>query len=198
VMEAEHDSSSKGEPSTTAEEALQEVPPPILFENENQVSAMAFHPLQDVLVAGLADGAANLYQYSPQGNTSLFHFAHHKGACHCVAFSSEGKFLFTGGADKSLAAIDLSTGSLLFQKQNAHNHPLESMATCDNILATGDEEGVIKVWDLRQSKQVFAWHEHQDFISDLVLLSTHQTLLAPRSILFEKGWNGSNVREHGR
>ena len=108
--------------------------------------------------------------------------------------------LFTASADKSLAAIDLSTGKILFQKMNAHkyladchclqiyksnlicisSHPLLCAATREHFLATGDEEGGVKLWDLRQSKELFSWQENDDFISELLLSPENNALLATR------------------
>lgn len=87
--------------------------------------------------------------------------------------------MFTGGADRSLSVIDLATGKIQFQKQTAHNHPLHCIMSYENLLATGDAEGVVKVWDLRQTKQIFAWEENEDYVSRLLLVPERNALLAP-------------------
>lgn len=63
--------------------------------------------------------------------------------------------------------------------------------TGTGMLATGDDGGVVKVlslvsmcahlrqiWDLRQRKAVFAFEEHDDFISDITVVPHKKTVLA--------------------
>ncbi len=57
---------------------------------------------------------------------------------------------------------------------------LNVMICHENVLATGDEEGVVKLWDLRQSKEIFTWNENEDYISDLCISAERNTLLATR------------------
>lgn len=37
------------------------------------------------------------------------------------------------------------------------------------MLLTGDDDGVIKLWDLRKKKMCFEWKENEDFISSLTI-----------------------------
>jgi len=49
-----------------------------------------------------------------------------------------------------------------------------------NFLITGDDDGAVKVWDIRQQKEVFSWHDNEDFISELVIHPTrNHIVLAP-------------------
>ena len=38
----------------------------------------------------------------------------------------------------------------------------------------------MKLWDLRQSKELFSWQENDDFISELLLSPENNALLATR------------------
>jgi len=53
-----------------------------------------------------------------------------------------------------------------------------------HLVATGDEEGGVKLWDLRQTKQLFSWKENDDYISELAIVPEKNTILAPRSSPF--------------
>ena len=48
----------------------------------------------------------------------------------------------------------------------------------DSILVSGDDEGTIKLWDLRKQSCVFQWSEHEDFISDIAINEEKNILLA--------------------
>jgi WD40 repeat protein len=54
------------------------------------------------------------------------------------------------------------------------------MAVHEHLVATGDEEGGVKLWDLRQTKQLFSWQENDDFISELAIVPNKNMILAPR------------------
>ena len=47
-----------------------------------------------------------------------------------------------------------------------------------NMLASGDDDGCIKIWDLRTRDCVVEWTEHTDFISDMTTNGSRDTLLA--------------------
>ncbi len=58
--------------------------------------------------------------------------------------------LITGSQDQSISVLDCTTGKMLIHIENAHEHPIYSMYYFDwhqhSLLATGDDEGVIKVY----------------------------------------------------
>jgi WD40 repeat protein len=51
-------------------------------------------------------------------------------------------------------------------------------------LITGDDDGTIKLWDLRTRNSVHEWTENEDFISDFALHSDGNTLLAAGYFFF--------------
>ncbi|KAL6076827.1 WD domain repeat-containing protein 55 [Balamuthia mandrillaris] len=176
-------------PGSPQENAQHQIPYIQLME-EIQCSDMSFHPQQDLLALGLIDNSVQIYAYSAEGTASCIQqYNHHNGPVRCLSFSEEGKFLFTGSSDCSLAAIDATTGKIVFQKANAHPDPLQCIATKESVLVTGDEEGCLKVWDLRQSKQVFCWEEHEDYISDIVIDYNRNTILATSGDGFLSVWH---------
>ena len=66
-----------------------------------------------------------------------------------VEFSPDGNALYTASADGSIAII--SNGVLEGKLAEAHANPIHSLIHVENnvILASGDDDGVIKLWDLR-------------------------------------------------
>lgn len=47
----------------------------------------------------------------------------------------------------------------------------------ENLIATGDDNGQVKVWDIRTRKVARKWTEHVDFISDIVYVAEKDTLV---------------------
>jgi len=57
-------------------------------------------------------------------------------------------------------------------------HGIYSIETYQNFLITGDEEGVIKVWDLRQQNCLQTFHDNEDYISDLCYVAEKNVLVS--------------------
>ncbi|GAB5589427.1 WD repeat-containing protein jip5 [Umbelopsis nana] len=57
------------------------------------------------------------------------------------------------------------------------------------MLATGDDQGVIKLWDNRSQKCVMTYEEHEDFIADMTYHSEKKTLIADRGDGFLSTWD---------
>ncbi len=66
-----------------------------------------------------------------------------------MQFSPDGNILYTGGSDGSIGVI--SNGALEGKLTNVHNCPINSLIHVENnsVIATGDDDGAIKIWDLR-------------------------------------------------
>ena len=61
--------------------------------------------------------------------------------------------IYTGSKDKSLAVI--TNGQLAVQINDAHPEAIYSLLHMQdgNIIASGDDDGLIRIWDLRMAQQ---------------------------------------------
>eukprot|EP00164_Ancoracysta_twista_P003170 GFYU01004227.1.p1 GENE.GFYU01004227.1~~GFYU01004227.1.p1 ORF type:complete len:368 (-),score=123.74 GFYU01004227.1:22-1125(-) len=163
-------------PAVTSQDS--EAPPAITFPE--QVFDLCFHPSADVVAAGLITGQVGMFQYGEVGNTCLYSFDNHRESCRATAFSPSGSFLITSSSDKSIAAIDVHSGNLVKKMDKAHDNPINSMLTFgEHFMASGDDEGCVKLWDFRQQNCVLNFKENEDFISDMVVNNEQTTLLTP-------------------
>mmetsp|Transcript_18256 Transcript_18256/g.13114 ORF Transcript_18256/g.13114 Transcript_18256/m.13114 type:complete len:107 (+) Transcript_18256:224-544(+) len=101
-------------------------------------------------------------------------FDYHKESCRKVEFNPSGSILYTASADMSLGVI--SNGKLEGRIESAHKAPINALLHIENdfVLATGDDDGVIKIWDLRMSTQdknscVMTFEEHEETVTGLVM-----------------------------
>ncbi|KAI9209286.1 WD40-repeat-containing domain protein, partial [Polychytrium aggregatum] len=151
------------------------------LEFESHVFDIAFHPSEDIVAAGLITGEVHCYKLNVGDgaeNSHLFSSDHHKKSCRALAFSHNGDSLYTASKDKSLQVLDSSTGKLKLRKADAHDDPLNCLLNLnENLLASGDDGGAVKIWDLRQKKKVISWKENQDFISDMSFVAHKKTLV---------------------
>lgn len=105
----------------------------------------------------------------------------HKGSCRTLAFSYDGKTLFTAGTDGVAKAADAETGrvaSKIAIPLDLHSgkidppsllHALTPQAV---LLAT--DSGALHHYDIRKGgiggKAVHTWHPHDDYVSSIVAL----------------------------
>uniref|UniRef100_A0A336KI46 WD repeat-containing protein 55 homolog n=1 Tax=Culicoides sonorensis TaxID=179676 RepID=A0A336KI46_CULSO len=154
-------------------------PPDI--KTDDFVVDLSFHTEADILAVGTVTGDIILYKYSNEENTILNTFEVHTKACRNVEFGTDGTFMISSSRDKSLMITDTETGKLKRFWDNAHPEPVYSLTVLDeNMFATGDDEGTVSLWDIRQkdSAPIFSLKEVDDYISALLSNEGKKYLLA--------------------
>ncbi|KAJ3101162.1 WD domain repeat-containing protein 55 [Phlyctochytrium planicorne] len=143
---------------------------PDILNFEDHVYDFAFHPSNDLFATSLINGKVFVYvQKDPEENA--FIVEKHTEACRAVEFGEDGA-LFSAGSDRALVLTDSSTGKMKLRKPDAHS-------ISPGIVASGDDSGIVKLWDVRQKKEVRKYDNGcTDFISDLALAKDGKTLLA--------------------
>ena len=107
------------------------------------------------------------YKYSIEiENTCVATFNHHNEACRKIFFSDDGKTMLSCGSDRRFNVVDVKKASVKFSIKDAHKSPINSLIVIDDDrVATGDDEGVVRIWDVRQKKAIQSYKEHGDYIS---------------------------------
>jgi WD40 repeat protein len=166
-----------------------EVAVPANISCEDQVYEVDFHPTQPLLVAGLITGAVELWNYSKvqknNKNHSLSLFA---SACRGVQFTENGSSVYAISADQSWKIYDVESQQVLSTKKDAHNSSINKcLILRDNLFITGDDKGVVKLWDNRVAsssssiyQETMSWDAHTDYITafDYSLDNEHHVLSA--------------------
>ena len=151
------------------------------LEASEQIFDIAFHPSEAYLAAGLIDGAVEIFRYGlGEGtNQKVMSCNHHSGSCRGVLFSEDGQRIFTIGSDKSIQGLNASGARGLFY-ENAHDTAINKLAhLTENVLVTGDDDGTVKVWDIRTpTGEVMNWSLHEDFVSGFCFVPDKNTLLS--------------------
>eukprot|EP01114_Cavostelium_apophysatum_P019492 TRINITY_DN6300_c0_g1_i2.p1 TRINITY_DN6300_c0_g1~~TRINITY_DN6300_c0_g1_i2.p1 ORF type:complete len:396 (-),score=111.35 TRINITY_DN6300_c0_g1_i2:82-1269(-) len=145
------------------------------IETSEPIMDIEFHHLEDVIAVGLINGEVLLYKL---GETDVVPQLIHKSycgvdpnslnnSCRSVRFSLDGKYMLTGSSDCSLSVVDLAQGKMVFSVPQAHDNSISAMMLYgDSMLVTGDDEGCIKLWDLRKQRVCGQWEDNTDYISD--------------------------------
>jgi WD40 repeat protein len=143
------------------------------------------HPKERLIVSGTISGKVLLNMYSLDHSDEVgvdmpvAKLYKHKGSCRALKFSTKGNVVFSGSSDCSLVAMDLEAGEVIHSVKDAHSSPLFSMhVLSEKLVATGDDTGCIKLWDIRTFQCVMNLQENDDYISDFADSLQKNTLLA--------------------
>ncbi|KAG8038565.1 hypothetical protein G9C98_006261 [Cotesia typhae] len=138
---------------TASKEFHREHPPDIVIDDQDpSIHNICFHPEQDFIALACTNGDIKVYKYSNDENISQSVIEAHEDSCRDVKFSANGDTLFSVSKDKSIAITDFATQKFKGIYEEAHDSPIHVLSVIsENTFATGDDDGTIKLWDLRQS-----------------------------------------------
>ncbi|KAF8583453.1 WD40 repeat-like protein [Ramaria rubella] len=147
----------------------------------NHVFDLEFHPQYDHLYTGLLTGEIKAFAYdSTDGSCEpTFTLRPTKRSCRGLAIDGSGDKLWSVSKDKAIHIIDTKTGRLLETRLAAHESAINRVTQLlPNMFATGDDDGVVKLWDPRNPAQLREYKQHFDFVSDLLWLEDKRQLVA--------------------
>ncbi|KAJ8437867.1 hypothetical protein Cgig2_031383 [Carnegiea gigantea] len=159
-----------------------------------------FHPSDSLVTAGLINGYLLLYRYAGVSEPQrLLKVRAHKKSCRAARFINDGRAILTGSPDCSILATDVETGAKIAHLEHAHTAPINRIINLtESTIASGDDEGCIKVqfllyearvdfyhlgwnwkvWDTRQQSCCGTFEVHEEYISDMTFASDSMRLLA--------------------
>jgi WD40 repeat protein len=135
---------------------------------------LKFSPTSNVLALSQVTGAVRIYSYNDQETKEQMVFNYHTDSVRAVEFSNDGNVIYTGSKDQSLAVI--TNGQMAGRIMDAHDAPISTVHHMDsgNVIASGDDDGMIRIWDLRQAQKskkhaiVMEFKEHEGTVNQLV------------------------------
>ncbi|WOK97085.1 WD repeat-containing protein 55 [Canna indica] len=140
---------------------------------------MDFHPSSPLVVTGLINGDIHMYRYAIDSQPQrMLEVRAHKESCRAVRFVNSGQVILTASPDCSILATDVGTGKAIARLENAHGDAINRLVNLtETTIASGDDEGCIKVWDTRQHACCNTFHAHEDYISDITFAPDTMQLL---------------------
>ena len=131
---------------------MQVVQPP-----SDGISALAWSPKQNYMVATSWDQQLRCYEVQPNGSSSPRASAALEAPPLCCAWHHEGGAVFVGGCDKQAKRWDLASGAAPSQVA-AHDAPIRHLAWVPELqmLVTGGWDKQLRYWDLRQQAPAFS------------------------------------------
>jgi WD40 repeat protein len=121
----------------------------------------------EIAWAGFKEGTVKLLDSNGLKPLGTLHG--HKERVLCMAFSPDGKYLVTGGADRTCKRWDLARRQDLLTLPVQPNMVWSVAISPDgNTLATGDGEGNVKLWDLPTGRMRQTLIPHLGAVSTVV------------------------------
>lgn len=139
------------------------------------------HPSRELLAVATINGSIVTFG-AESSNESLEKAATikaHSGSCRMAIFDREGTKLYACGSDRSISISDVETGKAIGCKKSAHNNPTNCLSLYNNsLLLTGDDEGFVRVWDVREKMDCkYSFEEHGCYVSDMCCVEDKKTVL---------------------
>ena len=145
---------------------------------------LKFSPTCNMLALGQITGAIRVYAYAEERMDEILTLDHHKESVRSIDFSPYGNIVYAGSKDGAFSVI--SNGRLEGMLKGAHDESINKVMHIENdhVIASGDDDGVIKLWDLRMAQSgkakscAMTFEEHEGSISDFEFNAEHKMLLS--------------------
>ncbi|KAG4302897.1 hypothetical protein PCK1_000840 [Pneumocystis canis] len=145
---------------------------------DTELFALRTHPSANVLVLGTLTGQVLSYQYKTDiwSYKEIWNAKRHRLSCRDLRYNMNGSKLVSVGADQTIKCACSETGRVEWKICDAHIVAINVVDyISETILATGDDNGSIKLWDSRINACIREITVHTDFISSFLPLD-HKTL----------------------
>ena len=143
-----------------------------------------FHEVQPLLAVGATSGAVTMWGLEPGEEPDALHrLTYHTDACRAICFPDEEHFISVS-ADQSVALVDVNSTKVAWRMQEAHGAAINCVQSVGEashptgLIASGDDDGALKLWDVRQRSCVLEFHDHQDFVSSIVVNEVMRMLVS--------------------
>ncbi|UJR29924.1 hypothetical protein I4U23_017471 [Adineta vaga] len=153
------------------------------IEFPSEIMSSRFHPtVPNLFVAGAISGHLHWIKINDgeteQSMSNERSMKVHKKSVRAIGLTPDGESIITVSQDKSIKLRSTETGKMITKYTRAHDSPINCLCIVDNcVLATGDDDGYVKLWDYRQKKPLAEFHDCDDYISELTCANDRRTLL---------------------
>ncbi|KAL1658437.1 WD40-repeat-containing domain protein [Schizophyllum commune] len=148
----------------------------------SQIFDLVFHPQEPTIYTALLTGHVKAFGYDAQGAlVPSFSLRVSKRSCRGLDLgkgADTGK-VYVVGKGKAIHTIDTSIGKVSETRAGAHESAINRVKCLTSwLLSTGDDDGVIKLWDPRQRESTRSYTQHFDYITDFLWLEDKKHLVA--------------------
>ncbi|KAL5575304.1 hypothetical protein UlMin_017003 [Ulmus minor] len=138
-----------------------------------------FHPLENLVSAALVNGDLLIYRYSSDSTPQKVSEVHaHTESCRAIRFIDDGREIVMGLLDHLILATYVETGGTIAHLEDTHGEAINKIINLhQSKIASRDDGGCIKVWDIRQRSCCGTCQAHEDYVSDMTFVPDAMKLL---------------------
>ncbi|KAJ4490020.1 WD40-repeat-containing domain protein [Lentinula aciculospora] len=145
----------------------------------SQIFDLVFHPSNTTVYTALLSGKVKAFAYNQYGRSKeVFSIKLSQKSCRGIALSEDGGRLYIVGKGKGLHTVDTVTGKLVESRAKAHETAINRVKSVTSwLISTGDDGGVVKLWDPRKKESIRKYTHHFDYITDFLWLEDKKHLV---------------------
>ncbi|KIY70220.1 WD40 repeat-like protein [Cylindrobasidium torrendii FP15055 ss-10] len=145
-----------------------------------QVFDLVFHPSHCTAYVCTLSGEVKATAFDHTGRYQpVFTTSVSQRSCRGISITADGSSLYVAGKGKALQTINTIDGRLVQSRSKAHDAPINCVKYLTSwLVSTGDDDGVIKLWDPRQRESTRTYTHHFDYITDFLWLEDKKQLVA--------------------
>ncbi|CEF67168.1 CstF-50 [Strongyloides ratti] len=122
-----------------------------LYDHSDEVTCLAFHPKQQLLVSGSSDKTLKFFDYAKSAVRRAMRSITEVERLNAISFHPSGDYIAVGTENKVLRLYSTETQQCWVSLQPLDQH-IAAIKTIDytctgNLLASGSSDGDIKIWD---------------------------------------------------
>jgi hypothetical protein len=141
--------------------------------HNGEVTALAFHPDSQTLYSGSLDGTVRLWNVTDGTSTVIEVDA----PVNSLVVTADGSQLVIGLADSAIQIVDAGASIVAAFAQNTAAVTGLGISPDNTLIATGDLDGVIRIWDMEGRQELVVLQGHTGAIEHIAF-SPDGTLLA--------------------
>ncbi|EIW73167.1 hypothetical protein TREMEDRAFT_59329 [Tremella mesenterica DSM 1558] len=149
---------------------------------KNQPFDVAFHPTSPILYTSLLTGEVKAFRYDDtlgESSSTSWTARPTRRTARAVVVNQMGESVWVGGKSGALFRLDAESGKVKQERAGAHETPINRLfCVNENLLASGDDEGLIRFWDPRKEDCIRSYNHHQDYISDFCYFDDKRQLVS--------------------
>jgi len=143
-----------------------------LKSHKKKLSAVKFHPTDNVLFTASHDNTAIIWTCKEEGKYNVGHtLKNHKGPVVGITLHPSGLYVVTASTDKSWAFYDVVTGvcnaSVVDDEKITAGFTRVSFHPDGLILGTGTADSLVRIFDVKQQKNVAVFKGHAGAVTAL-------------------------------
>jgi len=143
-----------------------------LYDHADEITTLAFHPFEPILVSGSRDYTIKFFEYAKPSTKKAFKSIQEAEQIRCLSFHPNGDWLLVATQHPTLRLYRVETSQCFVSSNpnDQHKLPVTSVEWSPNarIFATGSKDGSIKLWDGVSNKCINTFadaHAHQEVCS---------------------------------